>query len=128
MVLGGKTLDLKKVTIPTYELASREDHIAPARSVFTGPSISAVRCASSWPAPAISPASSTRPESRNISIWTDGPPEGDFESWIARAKETPGSWWPDWIEWLAAQAPEKSAGAQAGRGQAQGHRRRAGGE
>ena len=36
IVLGGKTLDLKKVTIPIYELASKEDHSAPARSVFTG--------------------------------------------------------------------------------------------
>ena len=36
MKLGGKTLDLKKVTIPVYELATKEDHIAPARSAFTG--------------------------------------------------------------------------------------------
>ncbi len=36
MELGGKTIDLNKVTIPVYELATREDHIAPARSVFTG--------------------------------------------------------------------------------------------
>ena len=36
MVLSGKTLDLKKVTIPVYELATKEDHIAPARSVYTG--------------------------------------------------------------------------------------------
>ena len=36
MVLGGRTLDLKKVTIPIYDLATREDHIAPARGVFNG--------------------------------------------------------------------------------------------
>ena len=36
MELGGKTLDLKTVTIPVYELAAKEDHIAPARSVFIG--------------------------------------------------------------------------------------------
>ena len=34
--LGGKTLDLKKVAIPIYHLAMRDDHIAPARSVFIG--------------------------------------------------------------------------------------------
>ncbi len=32
MELSGRTLDLKKVTIPVYELATKEDHIAPARS------------------------------------------------------------------------------------------------
>ena len=36
MVLGGETIDLKKVKIPIYELATKEDHIAPARSVFNG--------------------------------------------------------------------------------------------
>ena len=36
MMIGGETLDLRKVTIPIYDLAAREDHIAPARSVFTG--------------------------------------------------------------------------------------------
>ena len=36
MKLSGRTLDLKKVTIPVYELATKDDHIAPARSAFTG--------------------------------------------------------------------------------------------
>ena len=36
MVIAGKTLDLKKVKVPIYNLATREDHIAPAKSVFYG--------------------------------------------------------------------------------------------
>ena len=36
MVIEGKTINLKNVTIPIYDLATKEDHIAPARSVFTG--------------------------------------------------------------------------------------------
>jgi polyhydroxyalkanoate synthase len=35
--IGGAILDLSQVTIPVYHLAAREDHIAPARSVFLGP-------------------------------------------------------------------------------------------
>ena len=35
MELDGQRLDMAKVTMPVYELATREDHIAPARSVFT---------------------------------------------------------------------------------------------
>ena len=49
-------------------------------------------------------------------FWTDGPPEGDFESWVAAAKETPGSWWPDWIQWVSAQAPEKVPARKPGDG------------
>ena len=36
MVIGGEKLDLKKVTVPIYNLATREDHIAPAKSVMLG--------------------------------------------------------------------------------------------
>ncbi len=36
MAIGGDKLDLRKVTIPIYNLATREDHIAPAKSVMLG--------------------------------------------------------------------------------------------
>ena len=36
MVLDGTTLHLKDVKIPIYNLAAKEDHIAPAKSVFLG--------------------------------------------------------------------------------------------
>ncbi len=36
MTLSGVKLDLSKITLPVYELATREDHIAPAQSVFRG--------------------------------------------------------------------------------------------
>ena len=36
MTIAGTKLDLKKVRLPIYELATKEDHIAPARSVFIG--------------------------------------------------------------------------------------------
>ena len=36
MVIGGKKLDLKSVKVPIYNLATREDHIAPAKSVLLG--------------------------------------------------------------------------------------------
>ena len=36
MVVAGETLDLGKITVPIYNLATREDHIAPAKSAFLG--------------------------------------------------------------------------------------------
>ena len=107
MKLGGKTLDLKKVAIPVYELATKEDHIAPARSAFTGAKsfggpVRYVMAGSGHIAGVVNPP--TKPK---YQYWSDGPPEGKFEDWVAKAKETPGSWWPDWLAWLTAQAPEK---------------------
>jgi polyhydroxyalkanoate synthase subunit PhaC len=107
MKLGGKTLDLKKVTIPVYELATKEDHIAPARSAFTGAksfggTVRYVMAGSGHIAGVVNP-----PGKPKYQFWTDGPPEGKFEDWVAKAKETPGSWWPDWVAWLTPQAPAK---------------------
>ncbi len=116
MVLSGKTLDLKKVTMPVYELAAREDHIAPARSVFTGAkcfggSVRYVMAGSGHIAGVVNP-----PQKPKYQFWSDGPPKGEFDAWVAAAAESPGSWWPDWIEWIAAQAPEKVPARKPGEG------------
>ena len=127
MELNGRTLDLKKVTIPIYELATKEDHIAPARSAFTGAKsfggpVRYVMAGSGHIAGVVNPP--TKPK---YQYWSGGPPEGEFDDWVAKAKETPGSWWPDWIAWLTAQAPEKGSRPQARRRQAETAWRRAGG-
>jgi polyhydroxyalkanoate synthase subunit PhaC len=116
MELSGRTLDLKKVTAPVYELATKEDHIAPARSAFTGAKcfggpVRYVMAGSGHIAGVVNPP--TKPK---YQYWSGGPPEGKFEDWVAKAKETPGSWWPDWLAWLTAQAPEKVPARKPGDG------------
>ncbi len=127
MALGGKTIDLKKVTIPVYELATKEDHIAPARSVFTGAKcfggpVRYVMAGSGHIAGVVNP-----PAKPKYQYWSGGPPKGDFEAWVAAAKETPGSWWPDWLEWITALDKTKVAARKPGGGKLEGARRRAGG-
>jgi polyhydroxyalkanoate synthase len=114
--LDGRTIDLKKVTVPVYELATKEDHIAPARSAFTGAKsfggpVRYVMAGSGHIAGVVNP-----PNRPKYQYWSGGPPEGKFEDWVASAKETPGSWWPDWLAWLTAQAPEKVAARKPGDG------------
>jgi len=116
MVLSGKTLDLKKVTIPIYELAAREDHIAPARGVFKGAKcfggpVRFVLAGSGHIAGVVNPADKPK-----YQFWTGGPQEGKFEAWVATATETPGSWWPDWAKWIIAQAPAKVPARKPGDG------------
>jgi polyhydroxyalkanoate synthase len=116
MVLGGESLDLRKVTIPIYELAAREDHIAPARGVFKGAKcfggpVRFVLAGSGHIAGVVNP-----PDKGKYQFWTDGPPEGELEAWVSAAKEAPGSWWPDWIQWITAQAPAKVPARKPGEG------------
>jgi polyhydroxyalkanoate synthase len=100
MVIGGEVLDLSRVTIPIYNLATREDHIAPAESVFVGSALFGGRvrfvvAGSGHIAGVVNP-----PAPAKYQYWTGGKPNGDLDQWLANAEEHPGSWWPDWIAWL----------------------------
>jgi len=104
MVIGDVKLDLKKVTVPVYNLATREDHIAPAKSVllgsklFGGP-VKFVLAGSGHIAGVINP-----PSKMKYQYWTGPKPSGaDVEKWLAKAKQHDGSWWPDSLDWLKAQ-------------------------
>ena len=106
MELGGVRLDLSKVTIPIYELFTREDHIAPAASVFRGShlfggEVRHVMAGSGHIAGVVNP-----PAKKKYQYWTGNPAE-TLEAWTEAATETPGSWWPDWSAWLAARSGEK---------------------
>jgi polyhydroxyalkanoate synthase len=46
------------------------------------------------------------PGKQKYQYWTGGPPVGEFEHWLAQAEEHPGSWWPDWLDWIKAQDAE----------------------
>jgi len=101
MEIAGTSLDLRKVKVPVYNLATREDHIAPAKSVlfgsqyFGGP-VTFVLAGSGHIAGVINP-----PAKPKYQYWTGGPPEGsDVAKWMATAEEHPGSWWPHWLAWI----------------------------
>jgi polyhydroxyalkanoate synthase subunit PhaC len=117
MTIEGRTLDLKKVKQPIYQLAAKEDHIAPAKSVFTGAQffggpVRYVLAGSGHIAGVVNPADKPK-----YQFWSGRPPRGSFADWVAAAKETPGSWWVDWIEWVIAQAPAKVAAREPGAGE-----------
>jgi poly[(R)-3-hydroxyalkanoate] polymerase subunit PhaC len=107
MEIAGTTLDLRSVKVPVYNLATREDHIAPAKSVlfgsqyFGGP-VKYVLAGSGHIAGVINP-----PDKQKYQYWTGAAPAGaDVEAWMKTAKEYSGSWWPDWLEWLKTQNAE----------------------
>ena len=116
MTIGGEKLDLRRVTVPVYNLATREDHIAPARSVFTGAKFFGgpmryVLSGSGHIAGVVNP-----PGKAKYQYWSGPAVEGSFEDWLAAAVETAGSWWPDWIDWVIRQAPDKVPARQPGDG------------
>jgi polyhydroxyalkanoate synthase len=109
MEVGGVRIDLSKIKVPIYELATREDHIAPAKSVllgstFFGGDLTFVLAGSGHIAGVVNP-----PGKQKYQHWTGERPKAgeSVEEWVARASEHPGSWWPHWVSWLRAQDGEE---------------------
>jgi polyhydroxyalkanoate synthase len=97
--LGGVKLNLSRVKIPIYELSTKEDHIAPASSVFIGSKLFGgpvrfVMAGSGHIAGVVNP-----PAKKKYQFWA-GTPADSLAEWMKKATETPGSWWPDWSAWL----------------------------
>jgi polyhydroxyalkanoate synthase len=116
MKIAGETMDLGRITIPIYNLATREDHIAPAKSVFLGSKffggpVRYVLAGSGHIAGVVNP-----PAKPKYGYWTGGPPVGNLEGWVEKAQEHPGSWWPDWLEWVKAQDPAEVPARRPGNG------------
>lgn len=106
MMIGGKMLDLKKVMTPIYNLATREDHIAPPRSVFLGSStfggpVDFILAGSGHIAGVVNP-----PDRNKYQFWTGGPATGQLDDWVKTANEHAGSWWPHWKSWISEKTPD----------------------
>ena len=104
LTIGGERLDLSKVKVPIFVQSSREDHIAPYRSVFRGAKlfggpVTFMMAGSGHIAGVINP-----PGANKYQHWINEQKCESVEVWQAGAKEFPGSWWPYWGEWLKARS------------------------
>lgn len=116
MVLDGETIDLSKVKIPIYNLATREDHIAPLPSTFKlgsifGGDTRLVVAGSGHIAGVVNP-----PAANKYQYWTNDDGAPTLTEWLDAATEHPGSWWPDWANWTAAKSGKKVKARKPGDG------------
>ncbi|GAB4362157.1 MAG: class I poly(R)-hydroxyalkanoic acid synthase [Oricola sp.] len=107
MKLRGAPVSLADVKIPVYNLAAKEDHIAPAISVFEGSKcfggpVTYVMGGSGHIAGVINP-----PVKKKYQFWAGPKPAGTFSDWLAKAKVTEGSWWPHWQAWVEKHGNER---------------------
>src|SRR5215471_3608859 len=108
LTIDNVRINLKEITIPVYNLATREDHIAPAKSVYLGSTFFGgpmryVLSGSGHIAGVVNPPAKTK-----YQYWTGDTPHGeDVEGWLRNATEHPGSWWPDWLAWIKGQDAEE---------------------
>jgi len=100
LTMCGEKVDLGKLDMPVYLLATREDHIVPWQSSYLGTRLLAgpvrfVLGASGHIAGVINPASKNK-----RSYWVNEDVKTDADGWLTAAEERKGSWWSDWAAWL----------------------------
>ena len=102
--LAGEHLDLARVETPIYVQSSREDHIAPARSVYKGARLFGGPVTFTLAGSGHIAGVINAPAAAKYQHWTNDALPPSLEDWMADAVESPGSWWPHWSAWLAAKS------------------------
>ena len=116
MVLDNVRIDLSRVKVPVYNLACKDDHIAPLPSVFRvgeffGGETTLVVSGSGHIAGVVNP-----PSAEKYQYWTNARKAKTLEEWMAGAAEHKGSWWPHWLEWITSHSGDKVSAPFPGEG------------
>jgi polyhydroxyalkanoate synthase len=115
LTMCGQAIDLRRIPVPAYVLATHDDHIVPWRSAYQtvgllGGDLTFVLGASGHIAGVVNP-----PQKHRRNFWTNELLTDDPDDWLARAAVQPGSWWPHWSAWLSEHGgPRRPAPASAG--------------
>ncbi|MFE1573811.1 PHA/PHB synthase family protein [Comamonas odontotermitis] len=115
LTVCGEPLDVSKINMPIYIYGSREDHIVPIGAAYASTQVLGgkkrfVMGASGHIAGVINP-----PAKKKRSHWLreDGKFPSGIDAWLQGADELPGSWWTDWMDWLAKSSGKKVAAPKA---------------
>jgi polyhydroxyalkanoate synthase len=98
--LRGVPIDLTRVTVPSFFLSTREDHIAPWKSTYAathifGGKVRFTLSASGHIAGVVNPPGS------KYGHWEgSGKNPPTPEEWLEKAKMVEDSWWPHWEKWI----------------------------
>ncbi len=109
-------INLGDIDVPTYFLATKEDHIAPWPGVYQGMKrfggeSKFVLAASGHIAGVINP-----PAAEKYSYWTNEQKLDEQGDWLESSVEKPGSWWIDWQSWILSNTCQKVPARIPGKG------------
>ena len=104
----GRVIALKDLRLPMFIVGTETDHIAPWRSVyktslFTDNELTFVLTNGGHNAGIVSEPGHAGRHYR-IATRKSADHYVDPDTWASRAERREGSWWPEWLEWLAAKS------------------------
>ncbi|KAB2942358.1 MAG: alpha/beta fold hydrolase [Hyphomicrobium sp.] len=107
-LIDGRTAALTDIRAPVFAVATETDHVAPWRSVYKlnlllDTDVTFLLTTGGHNAGIVSPPGN---ESRAYRVASRTERDGylDPESWYKAVLPQQGSWWPEWVKWLAARS------------------------
>ncbi len=102
--ISGVPIDLSKIKTPCHFISTKEDHIAPWLATYDGVNIPSgdvkfTLAASGHIAGVVNP-----PHKNKYCYWSNNTLEADPNTWLEKATQHEGSWWPYWQKWVKAHA------------------------
>jgi polyhydroxyalkanoate synthase len=106
MKLGGKRIDLTKITYDTYIMAGSTDHITPWRGCYRSVQLFGGDVEFVLTNQNHTQTISNKPN-KHMKYWIAEALPDEPDDWVTAAKEVPGSWREHWIDWLKARSGEE---------------------
>jgi len=101
LTMLGERIDLSQIDVPSYIVATRDDHIVPWRAAYrttalVGGETTFTLGASGHIAGIVNPV-----EPVKRSHWVNASVGDSPDDWLAGAHAVSGSWWTSWSKWIA---------------------------
>ena len=98
--LNNTPLDIQTIDIPTFFVSTEKDHIAPWKTTYLGYQLMQgekrfLLGGSGHIAGIIIP-----PGTEKYGYYLNSSSPKHAKNWLANAEHFPGSWWPEWLDWL----------------------------
>lgn len=104
-VVDGKPIALKDLHLPVFAVSTERDHVSPWRSVYKihwlmDCDVTFILTAGGHNVGIVNPPGE-RSSTYRMALWSAGSDYVDPDSWLLKAEQRLGSWWPQWHAWLA---------------------------
>ncbi|CDN94549.1 polyhydroxyalkanoate synthase [Rhizobium subbaraonis] len=114
--VGGRPISLGDISLPIFCVGTITDHVAPWRSVYklhllTPTEVTFALTNGGHNAGIVSEPGRTRRQYQ-ISRRARGDTYVSPDDWVEKTPVKPGSWWPEWADWMAERSQARDASAR----------------
>ena len=107
--IGGVKMDISTIDTPAYFLSTKDDHIAPWKATYAGAKLFNGDVTFTLAGSGHIAGVVNHPAAKKYGFWTSKKLPKLPETWLGKAEQQEGSWWPHWNKWLEAFAGKKVA-------------------